>query len=94
MRINKPDNVFQVYNKNSGVKKGKPDRVTKDTDQLKISEKGIDFQHALQKIKDVEDIRMEKVENIKEQIKSGTYEVDGKKIAEKMMESIHFDKKS
>lgn len=93
MRINKIDNVFQVYNKNAGVKKVKTDKTTKETDQIKISERAIEFQFALQKIKDVEEIRMEKVEDIKNKIKAGTYEIDGKKIAEKMLEEINFDKK-
>lgn len=93
MRINKTENVFQVYNKNSGVKKVKLDKETKDTDQIKISEKAIDVQYGLQKINGVEDIRMEKVETIKQQIQAGTYHVDGKKIAEKMLDSINFDRK-
>ncbi len=93
MRINKVDNIFQVYNKNSGVKKIKSDNGAKDADQIKISEKAIEFQYALQKIKDVEEIRMDKVENIKNQVQAGSYYVEGKKIAEKMLESINFDKK-
>lgn len=93
MRINKTENVFQVYNKNSGVKKVKLDKETKDTDQIKISEKAIDVQYGLQKINGVGDIRMEKVETIKQQIQAGTYHVDGKKIAEKMLDSINFDRK-
>lgn len=93
MRINKVDNIFQVYNKNSGTKKVKSGNGSKDIDQIKISEKAIEFQYALQKIKAVEEIRMDKVENIKNQVQSGTYYVDGEKIAEKMLESINFDKK-
>lgn len=93
MRINKVENIFQVYNKNSGVKKTKSDNGSKDTDQIKISEKAIEFQYALQKIKDVEEIRLDKVEKIKNQVQSGTYYVEGEKIAEMMLQSINFDKK-
>lgn len=88
------DNVFQIYNKNQGVKKSKTDKQSKEIDNLKISDEAIDFQYALKKLKDVESIRIEKVEIIKSQIKSGTYEIDSNKIAEKIMESIYFDKKS
>ena len=94
MRINKTDNVFQIYNKNQGVSKVKTDKMPKDTDQLKISDGAIEFQHALQKLKNARDVRMEKVDAIKAQIQAGTYEIDGNKIAEKMVESIYFDKKS
>lgn len=93
MRINKTDNVFQIYNKNQGLNKVKVDKVSKDTDHLKISDEAMDFQYALQKLKDVDDIRIEKLETIKAQIQAGTYEIDSNKIAEKMLESIHFDKK-
>ncbi|MDR7856925.1 flagellar biosynthesis anti-sigma factor FlgM [Tissierella sp.] len=93
MRINKLDNVFQVYNKNAGVKNVKSDKASQEKDQIKISERAVEFQFALQKIKDVEEIRMDKVEFIKNQIETGTYEIDGQKIAEKMLESINFDKK-
>ena len=91
MRINKADNVFQVYNKNSGVKKVKVDKTNKDIDQIKISEKAMDFQYALQKLKETDDIRMEKVDNIKKQIDAGTYHVDSEKIAERMIDSANFD---
>lgn len=94
MRINKTDNAFQIYNKNQGVKNVKADKLPKDTDQIKISDGAIDFQYALQKLKNVGDIRTEKVDAIKAQIQAGTYEIDGNKIAEKMIESIYFDKKS
>lgn len=93
MRINKLDNIFQVYNKNSGVKKVKAKAGNKETDEIKISEKAMEFQFAMQKIKEVEDVRLDKVDQIKKQVQSGTYEVDGKKIAEKIFESINFDKK-
>lgn len=92
MRINKMGNVFKVYNENSGLKKVK-DTSTKDKDQVKLSEQAIEFQHALKKVKEVEEIRTEKVENIKKQVQTGTYKIDGKKIAEKIIEDITFDKK-
>lgn len=93
MRINKIDNAFQVYNKNVGVKKIKTENLAKEADQIKLSEKAIEFQFALQKIKDVEEMRMGKVEAVKSQIKAGTYEINGNKIAEKILKDISFDKK-
>lgn len=93
MRINKINNIFQTYNKNAGAKKVKPEGMSKDSDEIKISEKAIEFQFAMQKIKNVEVTRTDKVDEIKQQIQSGTYEVDGKKIAEKIIEGIKFDKK-
>lgn len=88
------NNVFQTYNKNQGTKKVKMDKAVDNGDQVKISDKAIDFQYALQRLKNVEDVRMDKVEKLKKEIDSGTYKIDGNKIAEKIMESISFDKKT
>lgn len=94
MRINKTDNVFQVYKNNQGVKNLKTNKMPEERDQLKISNEAIEFQHGLKKLKNLDEIRREKVDAIKAQIQAGTYEIDGNKIAEKMVESIYFDKKS
>lgn len=88
------NNVFQTYNKNQGTKKVRMDKAVDNGDQVKISDKAIDFQYALQRLKNVEDVRMDKVEKLKKEIDSGTYKIDGNKIAEKIMESISFDKKT
>lgn len=93
MRINKLDNIFQLYNKNSGVNKVKSESGTKASDEIKISEKALEFQFAMEKVKNVEIMRKDKVDKIKQQVQSGTYEVDGNKIADKIFESINFDKK-
>lgn len=93
MRINRLNNIFQIYNKNSKTNKTSDGRKTDGKDEIKLSEKAIEFQHALKKVREVEDIRYDKVEKIKAQVKSGTYYVDGKKIAEKMLEDMGFNKK-
>lgn len=93
MRVNKVDNILQLYNKSIGNKKVKQEKASKSSDDIKISERAMDFQFALQKIKNVEEVRVDKVENIKKQIQTGTYEIDGRKIADKIFESINFDKK-
>ncbi len=93
MRINKVDNILQIYNKNAANKKVKQEKVSKSSDDIKISERAMEFQFALQKIKNVEEVRVDKIENIKKQIQAGTYEIDGRKIADKIFESINFDKK-
>lgn len=92
MRINKMNNVLQVYNKNNGVNKAKDNNKTKE-DQINISDKAKEVQFGLSKLKDVEEIRTEKIETIKEQIKTGTYNIDGEKIAERMLENVNFNKR-
>ena len=92
MRINNIENIFQVYNKNAGVKK-KDTGKKPATDEINFSDKAVDFQHALKAFKEVDDLRMEKVEKLKEEVKSGNYYVDGDKIAEKILEGLSFDRR-
>lgn len=91
MRINKINNVLQMYNKNSGVRRVKNNKGKED--QINISNEAKEVQFALSKIKSTEEIRTKKIEKIKEEIKTGTYEINGQKIAEKILEDINFNKR-
>lgn len=92
MKINKTDKVLQIYSdmRNNKVKSN---RNTFGKDELEVSDRAIDYRFAINKLKEVPDIRMDKVERIKKEISSGTYNVEGKKIAEKIYESANFDRK-
>jgi flagellar biosynthesis anti-sigma factor FlgM len=93
MRINKTENIMGIYaaNMNNKVRMNTKDTVKKD--ELNFSEKAKNFQVAMEKIKELPDIRVEKVERLKREVKTGTYRVEGRKIAEKILESVDFDKK-
>lgn len=93
MRINKTDNIFQAYKNNNNVKKVKLDKGIQEKDRLEISPRAVEFQHAMEKLKNVDEMRKDKVDKIKKQIDAGTYEIDEGKIAEKILESIDFDQK-
>lgn len=87
------DKLMQAYRKQEVNKNSiKSKRVSKN-DQLNLSDTARDYQVAMNAIKNVPDIRKEKVEAIKEQIRTGTYKIDEGKIAEKILESINFDRK-
>lgn len=92
MNINKISKLMQIYN-NNGAKKVQSAGRTCKKDELKLSEKAVEFQWAMTKIKEIPDIRQDKVDKIKDEISTGTYKVDGKKIVEKMLENVDFDKK-
>ncbi|WP_236914381.1 flagellar biosynthesis anti-sigma factor FlgM [Clostridium sp. Cult2] len=92
MKINKTDKVLQIYN-DMRSNKIKPNRNTFGKDELEVSEKAKDYQFAINKLKEVPDIRKDKVEKIKREIASGSYNVEGEKIAEKIYEGTNFDKK-
>lgn len=92
MKINKTENILGVF---LGRRTNKIDKhkSSNKEDKLEVSDTAKDFIAAMEKYKKLPEVRREKVEELKEKVKSGTYYVDGKRIAEKMMEKIDFDKR-
>ncbi|MFA5525122.1 MAG: flagellar biosynthesis anti-sigma factor FlgM [Tissierellales bacterium] len=87
------DKVVQAY-KNQEVNKAKTNsNKTSRNDELSLSDLAKDYQVAMNAIKNLPDVREEKVRAIKEQISTGTYVIDAGKIAEKMIENVSFDKR-
>lgn len=84
---------MQIYKKNrvSNDIKGISKKDKKD--KVQLSDKAKEFQVAMNALKEVPDIRKDKVEEIKKQIETGTYRVDSGKIVEKIFDSIKFDKR-
>lgn len=92
MKINKTNNILGIFFNRKTNKVGKNTQAKKK-DKLEVSDKAKDFQVAMDKLKQLPDIRNEKVERLKKEVQSGTYNVEGRRIAEKIMESIDFDKR-
>lgn len=95
MKINNHPNILKamkVYDKNnhkaSTVKEAQHSK-----DLLQLSDGAKDFQVALKAFHRLPEIREEKVKALREQIQQGTYDVSGKEIADKILDSIHIDKK-
>lgn len=87
------DKIIQAYRKQEvSNERTKSSRLSRN-DELSLSDVAKDYQLAMNAIKRVPDIRKEKVEAIKEQIRTGTYVIDAGKIAEKILENVNFDKK-
>ena len=61
---------------------------TGGTEQIAISSKAKDIQKATEAVNTAPDIRIEKVDRIKEQITNGTYSVSSEQLAEKILENI------
>ncbi|SCY86926.1 flagellar biosynthesis anti-sigma factor FlgM [Alkaliphilus peptidifermentans] len=62
-------------------------------DKLELSNNVKELQMAFRALKNLPEIREEKVKEIKDRIQQGTYNVTGSEIAEKMLEGIQIDKK-
>lgn len=71
------------------AKQGSPQTVKED--KVVLSPKAKEVQEATKIIKELPDIREDKVAKLKEQVDQGTYRVDGKKIAFKMLKESILD---
>lgn len=77
------------YNGKKNVNKTeRNNNVASKKDVVSISNQAKDFQTIMKAIKDVPDIRQEKVEPLKEKYEAGEYNVEGSKIADKILKSI------
>lgn len=86
--------ISGVYDsqKNFG-KVDKASGVTPKKDVVSISNQAKDFQTVLKSLKDIPDVRNDKVQELSEKYKSGNYNVSGKSIADRIINSA-FDKKA
>ena len=96
MKIHGNPNVMkalQLYNKQKTDKTQKSEKVAQKKDQLELSEKAKDFQVAMKAFQKLPDVREDKVTKYKEDIRSGSYEVSGKEILDKMIRQGKIDQK-
>lgn len=87
-------NVAKVYNKQKMVGNiAKTGQVVPKKDVVSISNDAKDYQTVSKALKDVPDIRQNKVDEFTEIYQSGGYDISGKEIIEKLGQSI-LDKKA
>ena len=79
--------VYRLYGSQAKVKMGKIEKGQEPgaVDKVNLSTRGQEIQLALQRIKATPDIRQDRVEALRNAIKSGTYHVSGLEVAEKML---------
>lgn len=92
MRINGIKNINNAYKASRANKISKMSKANKEKDSLAISDLAKDLQIAKKAVKHAPDIRMDKVNDIKKRLQSGTYNVSAKEVADKMVER-YFDHK-
>ncbi|WP_313131361.1 flagellar biosynthesis anti-sigma factor FlgM [Anaerocolumna sp.] len=86
MRIDAYNKITQMLQTNNTVKTAKAKGVSAK-DHVEISRTGQDYQVAKQALAHAEDIRMDKVNDIKRRMESGTYNVTGEEVANKLVEN-------
>lgn len=84
MRINPISRVYEAY-KSQQVAPVKQTSKTMGKDEVELSHVAKDFGSAYKMALETPEIRQDKVDRLKEQIKSGTYNVKSEEVAEKMM---------
>ncbi len=95
MKINSSfiQNVLKVYDKQSKNNKVTNKGRLSKKDELKLSTEAKEFQTAMKALKNVPDVRKDKVEDIRQRITSGTYNISSRQIAKKMIENANMNVK-
>lgn len=89
MRIDAFNKISKLYETSSTKSTVKTSKAS-FADKLEISKTGKDYQFAKQIVAKTPDIREDKVNEIKQQMAAGLYNVDAKEVAEKLVER-YFD---
>ncbi|HZK57322.1 MAG TPA: flagellar biosynthesis anti-sigma factor FlgM [Clostridia bacterium] len=85
--------IIQVYGKTKTKKVDNTENVEAPKDELQLSNKAKEYQIAMKAFKNLPEIREDLVNELKDKIQQGTYNVTGGEIADKIIESAIIDKK-
>lgn len=81
--------VFGVYNQNNSVGRVVTrDIVASKRDEYKISGQAKDYQTVMKALRNIPDIRKEKVYEISKKVETGRYRVESRDISDKIVESF------
>ena len=92
MRIDAYNKVSQLYQATSTKKTNKADKVSA-SDKYEVSETGKYYQIAKQAVSAAPDVREDKVNDIKNRLASGTYNLNSEEIASALVDR-YFDTKA
>ena len=85
MRIDSFSQIQQLYGLNSRTARTVQSGSTAFSDKLQLSDSGKDYQIAKNAMPQIPDIRTDRVQELKDQILSGTYEVSPESFADKIL---------
>lgn len=82
--------ISGIYDQHKSVGRvSKAGSVAAKKDVLSISSQAKDFQTAYKAIKDIPDIRQSKVNELSEKYDSGSYDIDGKDVIDKVIKNTY-----
>jgi len=83
---------YKINDKKAGTEPGKQAEASGIAEEkVSLSSTAIDFQKAQKAVEGLPDVRKEKVQQLKDQIQAGRYDVNGEEIAEKMLSESLLD---
>lgn len=85
--------AMQIYNNKATEKVNNTKDVKAPKDELQLSNKAREYQIAMKAFKELPEVREDLVNDLKNQINQGSYNVTGEEIADKIIESVLVDKK-
>ncbi|MCL5056550.1 MAG: flagellar biosynthesis anti-sigma factor FlgM [Actinobacteria bacterium] len=99
MKINSYGSIPDITKAYSSQRKDRPSAkqdvpITGGEDTLELSVQAREMQDVKAALKDVREVREEKVEQIKKEIRDGAYRVNAGKIAERMIQERLLDKQA
>ena len=83
----------QEVNKSKKAQNQENSSTARQQDSSQISEQAKVLAQSVQKLKNIPDVREEKVEQVKRDIDAGTYQVSGRDIADKMIEESRLNRR-
>ncbi|MBU3803401.1 MAG: flagellar biosynthesis anti-sigma factor FlgM [Candidatus Cellulosilyticum pullistercoris] len=84
MRIDAINRIYDAYKAQSTTASKKLDKTSKK-DEVEFSSRAKDFTNMTKLLSDVPDVRTDKVEEIKNRMSSGNYNVKAEEVAEKIL---------
>jgi len=87
MRVDQISSIYESYKTKSVTKTKSADKVQKK-DEIALSTTAKDFQAVYKALSTTPDIRVDKVGDIKEKMKSGNYNVAAEEVADKIMSNV------
>ncbi len=88
MRIDNVQHVANIYTKDMKVSHVEAtNKVSQAQDNIKISETGKDYAFAQKVLKDVPDVRQDKIDAVMNKMKNNEYSVSSEDIADKLFSS-------
>ena len=88
MRINPMNRIYDSYKAQRVTDSKKIDK-TSSKDEVAFSSEAKDFANASKLLSDVPDVRTDKVEEIKNRMSSGNYNVKAEEVAEKILSQFN-----